>query len=480
MTDTTDDPADQLRPARLPRGRRYAVRTLLVLATIVAVLSIVSVWANRQLLNADNWADTSTQLLADPAVKTAVSGYLIDQVYANVDVSAELARALPPRLKPLAGPASGGLQNLAQQVTEKALGRPRVQQAWKTANRLAAERFVAIAEGKSRLVTISGQTVYLDLGALVTQDGQRLGLPASLTAKIPPGAGRIAIVNSRQASAVQDATAALRGLAVVLPLAGVLLLVLAVALARGRRRETLRAAGWCLVLAGVLVLVARTVAGQRVVDSLARTDAVVPAAQATWTIATSMLHDIAWATIVIGIPLVIAAWIAGPMRSAHALRRAAAPWLRERPDVTYGVAAALLLLVIAWGPIPATRMVIPVLVMIALVALGVTMLRRQVALEFPGATVAGAQTAWHDRFAHARHAVREGMPRRRPTSVGGADGRAGNGAAPAGVAPVPVVSPAERIALLERLTTLHERGVLTDAELATEKAALLHPGDGTG
>jgi hypothetical protein len=474
MTDRPEPPP----PAqRLPRGRRYAVRTLLVLATVLAVLSIVSVWANRQLLNADNWADTSTALLADPAVKTAVSGYLIDQVYANVDVSAELARALPPRLKPLAGPASGGLQNLAQQVTEKALGRPRVQQAWKAANRLAAERFIAIAEGKSTLVTISGQTVYLDLGALVTQDGQRLGLPASLTAKIPPGAGRIAIVNSRQASAVQDATAALRGLAVVLPLTGVLLLVLAVALARGRRRETLRAAGWCLVLAGALVLVARTVAGQRVVDSLARTDAVVPAAQATWSIATSMLHDIAWATIVIGIPLAIAAWIAGPMRSAHALRGAAAPWLRERPDIAYGVAAALVLLVIAWGPIPATRMVIPVLVMIGLVTLGVAMLRRQVAVEFPDATVGDAHATWRAPVTRAQAGAREVL-QRHPSAVTGSNG-AGDGIAPAGdgaapVAPAPAIAAADRIALLERLVALHERGALTDEELAAEKAALRH------
>ena len=108
MTETTEP----LPPARrLPRGRRYAVRTLLVLATVLAVLSIVAVWANRQLLNAGNWADTSTVLLEDRAVKSAVSSYLIDQVYANVDVSAELARALPPRLKPLAvstlAPSSG-------------------------------------------------------------------------------------------------------------------------------------------------------------------------------------------------------------------------------------------------------------------------------------------------------------------------------------------------------------------------------------
>jgi hypothetical protein len=472
------DAAEPLPPARrLPRGRRYAVRTLLVLATVLAVLSIVAVWANRQLLNADNWADTSTALLADPAVKTAVSSYVVDQVYANVDVGSELARALPPRLKPLSGPAAGGLQNLAQQATEEALGRPRVEQAWKSANRLAAERFIAIAEDKSTLVTIAGQTVYLDLGTLLTDAGQRLGLPASLTAKIPPDAGRVAIVTSRQASAVQDATAALRGLAVVLPLAGVLLLALAVALARGRRRETLRAAGWCLVLAGVLVLVARTVAGQRVVDSLARTDAVVPAAQATWSIATSMLHDIAWATIATGIPLVLAAWLAGPMRSARTLRRAGAPWLLERPEVAYGVAGALVLLVIAWGPLPATRMAIPVLLLIALVALGVAALRRQVAGEFPEASVAVAHAEWHARVDRGRAALRDGIPRRRASAVADGDGHAGNGAAPAAA---PAISSAERVALLERLTALHDRGVLTDAELASEKAALLHAGGAGG
>lgn len=452
---------------RLPRGRRYAVRTLLVLATVLAILSIVAVWANRQLLNADNWADTSSQLLEEPAVKTAVSGYLIDQVYANVNVSEELARALPPRLKPLAGPAAGGLQNVAQDVTDKALGRPRVQQAWENANRLAAERFIAIAEGNSTLVTISDETVYLDLRALVLDAVQRFGLPGKLAGKIPPGAGRIAIVTSRQASALQDVTAALRSLAVVLPVATVLLLALAIGLARGRRRETLRAAGWCLVLAGTIVLVARTIAGQQVVDSLARTDAVVPAAEATWSIATSMLHDIAWAMIIVGIPLIAAAWLAGTTRSGYAVRGAAAPWLRERPDVAYGVAAALVLLVIAWGPIPATRMVIPILVMIALVALGVAMLRRQVAVEFPDATVSDAHATWQGRIARARASA--GAALRREPAV--QDGANGAGVAP-GASVAPAVAAADRIALLERLATLHERGVLSDTEFAAEKAAL--------
>jgi hypothetical protein len=443
------------------------VRSLLALATALAVLSIVAVWANRQLLNADNWASTSTALLDDTAVRGAVSGYLVDEVYANVDVSAQLASALPPRLRPLAGPAAGGLRDAAQDVTAKALGRPRVQLAWRTANRVAAERFIAIVEGNSTLVTSSGNTVYLDLRTLLVEVVQRLGLPGKLTGKIPPGAGRIAIVSSDQASAVQDAAAALRGLAVVLPVAGVALFAAAVALARSRRRVTLRAVGWCLVLGGTLVLVAREVAGQRVVDSLASTDAVKPAAQATWSIGTSMLHDIAWATILVGIPLIAAAWLAGPMRSAHALRGAAAPWLRERPEVAYGVAAALVVLVVAWEPIPATRMVVPVLLLIVLAALGVAALRRQVAMEFSDATAGATQAAWRARTAHAWQWVRESVPGRGTPSEGALDddARSGDGA-------VPPLAPEQRIALLERLAALHERGVLSDEELAAEKAAL--------
>jgi len=459
-------------PQRLPRGRRYAVRTLLVLGTIVAILSIVSVWANRQLLNADNWADTSTELLADQAIRTQVAGYLVDEVYANVNVSAELANALPARLKPLAGPAAGGLRNAAENVTERALGRPRVQQAWRAANQLAAERFIAIAEGTSQFVTISGQTVYLDLRALLLDLVQRLGLSGRLVGRIPPGAGRIAIVNSRQASAVQDAASALRGLAVVLPVAAFLLLAGAVAAARGRRRETLRAVGWCLIVAGVVVLVARTVAGNRVVDSLARTEAVVPAAQATWSIGTSMLKDIAWAMIFGAIPIVAAAWLAGATRPAVGLRRGMAPWLREEPAVAYAVAGLLVLLVIAWGPIPATRMAIPVLVAIGLTALGVAALRVQTAREFPQATVAQAHGEWQARLHRARASVAGVLHRPRPTSADGTSNGAtapaparGDGAPPAGAA-------AERIALLERLGSLHDRGLLSDEELAAEKAAL--------
>ena len=119
-----------------------------------------------------------------------------------------------------------------------------------------------------------------------------------------------------------------------------------------------------------------------------------------------------------------------------------------------------MLLVIAWGPIPATRMVIPVLVMIGLVALGVAMLRRQVAVEFPDATVGEAHATWQARVAHARATAGEALRRHRPAAADSAGN--GDGAAP-------TLSASDRVALLERLTALHDRGALTDEELAARR-----------
>ena len=442
--------------ALLSRGRRWGVRVLLVGATILAVVGIFAVWANRQVLNADNWSDTSTALLQDDAIRTQVSAFLVDQLYANVDVRGEVAAALPPRLDPLAGPASNALRNVTQRATEQALGRPRFQEAWRVANRATAQQFINVAEGKPGAVTASGNAVILDLRVILLDMVQRLGGSGRLVSKVPADAARVKIMSSEQVTTVQNGASALKGLALVLPALAIGMLGLAVLLARGRRRRTLLFAGLDFALAGVLVLVARNLIGDHVVNSLSATDAVKPAASAAWDIGTRMLRDVAQATIIAAVPVILAAVLAGPMRWAVAVRRAAAPWLRDRPDVAYGVLGALLLLVIAWGPIPATRKVIPVLVMIALAVVGMEALRRQTAEEFPDAHAGEAGFSVSATVRRARAVVTRDRDH---------NGQTGSSAAPA----------SDRVGQLERLAALHARGALSDEEFAAEKAALRPP-----
>src|SRR5215211_2601148 len=135
-------------------GRRTIAGALVALGTLIGLLAILAIWVGRQALETDQWTDTSSQLLEDPAVQTAVSGFLVDSLYANVDVEAELRDALPPRADALAGPAAGAL---------RALKRPEVQQAWEDANRQAHTALVKVIEGGGPNVSTEEGVVTLNL-----------------------------------------------------------------------------------------------------------------------------------------------------------------------------------------------------------------------------------------------------------------------------------------------------------------------------
>ena len=203
---------------------------------MLAVVSIFAVWADRQVFDANNWGDTSEEMLQNPDVREQVSQLMVDSVYANVDVRT-LGEQLPPALQPLAAPIAGGLRQLAERATDHTLQRPRVQEAWKQANILTAKQFIAIAENKQNaLIGTQGNAVVLDLRALVIELVERLGLPGKVVGQIPPSAGKVKIMSANQVSALQDATRILSGMATWMPPLTFVLFGLAVFLARGRRR----------------------------------------------------------------------------------------------------------------------------------------------------------------------------------------------------------------------------------------------------
>ena len=81
----TDDAA----PTRKPRRRGVALALVLV-ASVLAFPAILAVWVNRQVLNTDNWTTASSRMLESPAVRNQLAAYLVDQLYANVDVEAQI------------------------------------------------------------------------------------------------------------------------------------------------------------------------------------------------------------------------------------------------------------------------------------------------------------------------------------------------------------------------------------------------------
>ena len=422
---------------------------ILVAATVLAFFAILAVWANRQALNTDNWTETSSRLLEDDDIRQQVAVFLVDQLYANVDVEGEIRSALPPRAQPLAGPIAGGVRNFAERAANELLSRPRPQKLWEEANRRAHRRLLQIVEGGGDVVGTEGGQVTLDLNALLGQTQQRVGAGRRLQEKLPPEAGRLTILRSDQLEFAQDLVNLIKDLAVVLVVLALGLFALAVALAAGWRREALRATGIGFVAAGVAVLVARKIGGDVVVDSLTTTESVRPAAESAWTIGTSLLRDAAVAMIGYGVVIIAASWLAGPTRAATATRGALAPYARE-PAIAYGATAIVLLLVLLWAPTPAWRQALPVLLMIGLVLLGVEALRRQTAREFPDASREEAASRRRERLSSLADSVRG-------RRSGGGRGK----------------SEEDRITELERLARLKESGAIDATEYEREKQRLL-------
>jgi hypothetical protein len=435
-------------------------RILLAVGTLLAVLAILAIWVSRQALETDQWTQTSSKLLESPAVQTAVAGYLVDQLYANVDVTGQVRSALPRRAQPLAGAAAGALRRGAEDVTRRALARPRVQELWEAANRNAHRQLVNVIEGGGTAVSTQNGTVTLNLKAMLDDIAARTGVGARIASKIPPSAAQVRVLRSSQLKAAQDIGSALKPLAAVLVVLMLACFGGAIALGAGRRRQALRTAGFALVFAGVAALVTQKILGNMVVDDLASTASLEPAVTDVWQIATSLLVDVAQATIAYGLIVVVGAWLAGPMRLAVGLREAMAPYLRDA-RIAYGVVAGVVLLVLLWGPTEGTRRPIPALLLIALLAGGVEALRRQVAREYPDAErgeSGAAMARARDLAGRAKAAVTARTTVRDDLVPAGASGASG----------------ATAVSELERLSELHRSGGLDDEEFAAAKHRVLN------
>lgn len=370
-------------PAGASTGRCLAYRALLLFTTVLTVLSIFSVWANRQLLDTGAWTSTSTKLLENDAIRGQTASFLTDQLYANVDVAGQLQTVLPNELKPLAVPAAAALRSAIDDAARAALERPKVQAAWSSVNRTAHESLVKLIEDKGRYTAIQGDAVVLNLRPLLVTTAARVGLPPGVEARLPTDAARLELVRSDQLPTAQAAVRALKAsdwILRVLVLAGV---GLALWLAPSGRPRALVACGAVLVIAGITALLLRSLAGGMVVDQLVPSEAVRPAATAAWDIGTGLLVTMAWSTIFVGVPAIVVGVLVGPSVRARRLRARAVPVIGPHRDAFLGAALLFVLLLILWEPVPAARKAAPIALLSATVIGGAIAFRRLALAERP-------------------------------------------------------------------------------------------------
>ena len=195
--------------------------------------------------------------------------------------------------------------------------------------------------------------------------------------------GELVLMESSQLSGLQDLVGAFRNLGYVLPLLALVLYLGALYLAKGWRREALIAAGGGILVATLVVLLARRLIGSGV-ESLASSETVEPAVTSIWEILSEGLRQRALFALVIGLAFIGGGLVAGPGRHEVAVRRSLAPYLRDHPVAVYAVVAVLFLLWLSFIPgINNLGQVLVIVVLAALAVVGVEILRRQTAREFP-------------------------------------------------------------------------------------------------
>ena len=389
-------------PSKAPWWRRVAAWVLVALACLLAVVSVVVVFARNQLLNTDAYVGTMAPLASDPAIQTQVATRVSDELIARIDLNQRVKDALPTRAGFLATPITSQVQNVTYSTTLTFVQSPQFEQIWIFVNRVAHKQLVAVLTGSSEgSISTKDGKITIDLSAVEFDVRQKLDAKGiTVFDKVPAVKGlNYVLFQSKDLARIQGLVNFLNKLAVLLPIITLLLFAGAVVSTPDRRKGLVRAAtGLALSMALLLVLIAvgrnQYIIGLRSPQSPAAATAVIDIVTANLRAAIRIILLVA---ALVGIGALIAgnsvarrkvndmrkpAWVtSGSVHSFVVLHRKALQWSF--------LVLGLLILVIWGNP---TTLAAVVVVLITLTLVGLVGLFARVGLN-PAPIVSGGTNA---------------------------------------------------------------------------------------
>jgi hypothetical protein len=328
--------------------RGVVMTVCLVLLAVVAPLAVVATWAHDQVGDTDRWVATVAPLADDPAVQSAVSARITEEIVSRIDVRAittEAVNSLEERglpttvatnLRALGTPLAQGVESFVSERVTNLVESDEFSDAWATANREAHEQMVAVLTGDTGgAVEVQGNAVQLNLAVLIESVKARLvDSGFELAGRIPTVTATFTLVESADLAKAQTAFRLLDAVARALPILALLLLGGAV-LAAARRRRALMIGS--LVVAGSMLLLGVALNGFRIVYLDA-----VPTDRVPADAAGAIYDQVVWfirlnirALLVLFLAIAAVAWVSGPDPAPVAVRRGATRALdsvRNRSD----------------------------------------------------------------------------------------------------------------------------------------------------
>lgn len=237
--------------------RAVSSAVLIGVASLLAPISVVSVWTASVVSQTDRYVETVAPIAADPDVQAAVAEEVSAAIIDALDVPAVTSQTLevlaglermPPRavdaLAPLAVSLTNAVEESVRTQTRDLVADPRFETLWAQANRGAHTRLVALLEGEQGgVVTAQENQITLELAPVIAAVAARLvDAGFAPAANLPPVQRTFVLVESDAIGRAQRFYAVLTALGRWLPVAAGTLLLSGVLLARDRRRALLRGA----------------------------------------------------------------------------------------------------------------------------------------------------------------------------------------------------------------------------------------------
>lgn len=316
------------------RGKTAAALVAIVLACVLAPVSVLSVWAKSQVFDTDRYVETVAPLADDPAVQAMVTKRITTEIFSRIDVErltteavTALRGTLPSdvgqNLQALSPVMADGVQNVVQDQIGNLVATSAFADAWAEANRAAHDELVATLSGQGGALQVQGTTVSVQLGTFVNAVKQRLSDNGfTLADRIPSINASFVVLRSPDLPRIQRGFDALNTLGLWLPILTLALFAIGVFLARDHRRALI-GAGLGLALSMLLVGVVLAVARLAYLDAVPPGDVPPDAAAAIYDTLVRFLREGIRAIGLAALVVVAGAFLLGPSRTATTVRSGA-------------------------------------------------------------------------------------------------------------------------------------------------------------
>jgi hypothetical protein len=301
------------------KARAWIAGILIVLAALLAPLTVTAVWVNTTIMDTNVFVETVGPLAEDPTIQEAVAESISSIVIGALDVEQRLSEALPAEIGFLAGPIAGATEEFVASQAESIVQSEAFQTAWRESIRLVHETLISTVSGGGPLEASEGQLV-LDVNQLVDEVAEALEVSGLAQLKgLLPADSEIVLLES---DALYWATTALRTmniLALVLPLVVLAMFIGGIVAAPDRRRAAWWA-GMAFALAMIALILGYWAGRESILTAAASAGAASDIVEAVFDIVFASLLTTARAGVALGVIVTLGAVLAGPSKAAVAIR----------------------------------------------------------------------------------------------------------------------------------------------------------------